>query len=101
MNLFFGQSDDSSFDYSQNNSQNMNMNFSPTYISASTTSESINSNNNNTGSDLCAMYSKDDNSLIMNACVVPINEPPIPSLDKKPFRGKTLRWVINVNCYYK
>ncbi|ORX87513.1 hypothetical protein BCR32DRAFT_264277 [Anaeromyces robustus] len=38
------------------------------------------------------------NSSIINASIVPPNEPPIPSLDKKPFRGNTLRWVINVNC---
>ena len=38
------------------------------------------------------------NSSIINASIVPPNEPPIPSLDKKPYRGNTLRWVINVNC---
>jgi len=38
------------------------------------------------------------NSSIINASIVPEHEPPIPSLDKKPFRGNTLRWVINVNC---
>jgi len=38
------------------------------------------------------------NSSIINASIVPPNEPPIPPLEKKPFRGNTLRWVINVNC---
>jgi len=38
------------------------------------------------------------NSSIINASIVPSHEPPIPSLDKKPYRGNTLRWVINVNC---
>ncbi|KAL6609260.1 hypothetical protein LY90DRAFT_213699 [Neocallimastix californiae] len=91
MNLFFmGQSPEDI----ENINNPQNMNFSPT-------NNNSNNNNDNNSGELYAMYSKDENALIMNATVVPINEPAIPSLDKKPARGKTLRWVINVNCYYK
>jgi len=94
MNLFNIQSNEDT----NTNLQNNNMMMSPTSIQPNT---NMNNMSIVESKKLCAIYSKDTNAQIVNASVVPSNEPPIPSLEKKPIRGKTIRWVIDINCYYE